>query len=82
MWIHRYTLTLRGGPGNARSQRRTLEGALVRDGAGYGCIHPWPELGDAPLEDQLAALRAGNSTPILDRMRECLGRDAAARGCP
>ncbi len=79
MWIHRYALVLRSGPANARSQRHRVAGCLVRDESGFACLHPWPELGDAPLDDQLAALRTGRATPHISRMRECMARDGAAR---
>jgi O-succinylbenzoate synthase len=59
---HCYTLRSRDETAlNARSQRIEFEGALIRiDGCGVGCIHPWPELGDATLDEELAALAKGN----------------------
>jgi hypothetical protein len=78
--VHHYTLTLRGASGpNARSTRRTLHGALLRQDDGFACLQPWPEFGDAPLAGQLAALATGRDTPLLRRCRACLAADAAAR---
>ena len=51
--ISRYRLRSRGFL-NAISNRREFEGALIEIDSGYGCIHPWPELGDPPLEKCLA----------------------------
>ncbi|MBP35537.1 MAG: hypothetical protein QF405_10500 [Roseibacillus sp.] len=42
---------------NAVSERTEFEGALIRIGDGFGCLHPWPELGDPGLEDLLEELR-------------------------
>ncbi len=76
----RYGLRLRGpAGGNARSARRVLEGFLVRVDGGYASVLPWPELGDAPLEEQWQAFRGGGTTPLLERARACAAVDAAAR---
>lgn len=66
--IHRYELFSRTGL-NAQSDRRGHCGVLIRfdSGPGVGCIHPWPELGDDPLEGQLEKLRNGNSTPLIEQ---------------
>ncbi len=77
---HRYGLRLRGGSGgNARSQRRVLEGFLIRADGGYGCVQPWPELGDETLEAQWQALQSGGKTRLLERALECAAADGAAR---
>lgn len=77
--IHRYRLTLRGGPANARSQRREVDGFLIRQGDGYGCVHPWPELGDPTVEELLTLLRDGHAHRLLARALECARQDGAAR---
>lgn len=80
IFYHRYGLKLRGDAGgNARSGRRVLEGFLIRVDGGVGCVQPWPELGDATLEEQWQALREGRNTPLLERARVCAAADAAAR---
>ncbi len=58
VFFHRYVLRSRG-PLNAKSSRTEFPGALIRSGDGFGCLHPWPELGDPDLEAVLADL-AGN----------------------
>ncbi len=64
---------------NATSQRHEVEGCLIRLGAGVGCIHPWPELGDKPLEDQLEALRQSKPLRLGKRALHCARVDGAAR---
>ncbi len=67
---------------NAQSVRHEHHGALIRikhqgkRGAyGYGCIHPWPELGDAPLERQLEMLKQGGSSPLIRAALACSEAD-------
>jgi len=58
------------------------EGALLCAGEGFADIHPWPELGDAPLDEQLALLARGETTPLTRaslRLAQIDG-DARARG--
>ncbi len=64
---------------NSRSERREHQGALIRIDSGYGCIHPWPELGDLPIAEQLARLREGKSTPLIRQALHCAEVDGAAR---
>lgn len=64
---------------NAVSGRREFEGALIRLGGGYGCIHPWPELGDPPLAKCLADLAGARRWPIVRRALRCVQFDSAAR---
>lgn len=77
--VSRYRLKARGFL-NSLSNRREFEGALIRVGDGYGCIHPWPELGDPTLEKCLADLAGGRSRAIVRRAVRCAEYDAAARG--
>ncbi|HEX5790288.1 MAG TPA: enolase C-terminal domain-like protein [Luteolibacter sp.] len=67
------------GPLNALSRRRVLEGVLIETGGGYGCIQPWPELGDPPLDKCLADLRGARRWPIVRRALRCAEMDGAAR---
>jgi O-succinylbenzoate synthase len=58
------------------------EGALLRAGDGFADVHPWPELGDAPLDEQLALLARGETTALTRaslRLAD-LDRDARRRG--
>jgi O-succinylbenzoate synthase len=60
------------------------EGALLRAdfGAGlvgYADLHPWPELGDAPLARELAALRAGQPLALGRSSLRIARSDAEAR---
>jgi len=64
---------------NARSERREFAGALVRIDGGHGCIHPWPELGDPPLEKCLADLAGARRWPIVRRALRCADFDRIAR---
>ena len=68
------------GPLNARSGIRERLGALIRtaDG-GVGCLHPWPELGDYSLTEELDALAAMSPLPLGRRALDCAGVDGAAR---
>jgi O-succinylbenzoate synthase len=77
-WISRYRLRARG-PLNAVSRRRDFEGALIRVNDGFGCIHPWPELGDPPLEKCLADLAGPRRRAIVRRALRCAEFDRAGR---
>ncbi|MEX2579463.1 MAG: hypothetical protein WD342_10430 [Verrucomicrobiales bacterium] len=78
--IHYWRYTLRSTSAlNARSARTEHEGALIRAEDGFGCIHPWPELGDAPLDEQLARLARGDRTPVLAQALCCARIDGEAR---
>ena len=94
LFIHRYRLALRGvewassppvgwkptlRPANALSTRHALEGFLSRSGDGFGCVHPWPELGDPDVAELLAMLRDGKRQRLLDRALACAAADGAAR---
>ena len=76
--ISRYRLKARGLL-NSVTKRREFEGVLIRVNGGYGCIHPWPELGDPPLEKCLADLAGARRWPIVRRALRCAEFDAVAR---
>ena len=78
IWISPYKLRSRGFL-NAISARREFEGTLIRVGDGYGCIHPWPELGDPPLEKCIEDLKGRRFWPIVRRAMRCAEFDNAAR---
>jgi O-succinylbenzoate synthase len=71
MFVHRYELRMRSG-----SKR---QGALLRDGDGFADVHPWPDLGDAPLDEQLALLARGELTPLTRASLHLAGLDGDAR---
>lgn len=73
-----YALRSRGSL-NAVSQRREFKGALIRVDEGIGCLHPWPEFGDAPVEEQLWLLRAGGASRVIERALRMAAVDGAAR---
>jgi O-succinylbenzoate synthase len=54
-------------------------GALLRIDGGFADVHPWPELGDAPLDEQLALLARGQTTPLTKASLAFASIDAAAR---
>jgi len=71
MFVHRYTLRLRRGG--------TREGALLRVDDGFADVHPWPELGDAPLDEQLAILGRGETTELMRASLRLAALDGHAR---
>jgi len=79
VYAHRYRMTLRSQAANARSSRREVEGLLIRSLDGFGCVHPWPELGDPTVDELLAALREGKRHRLLDRALACATEDGEAR---
>jgi O-succinylbenzoate synthase len=72
LWFDRYTLTRRDGSG-------VREGALLRVGSGFADVHPWPSLGDAPLDEQLALLARGETTPLTRASLRLAQIDGEAR---
>ncbi len=77
-WISPYELES-ARPLNSRTDRRIYRGALVRIGSGYACLHPWPELGDAGLEECFADLAGEQRLPLVKRSRHCAKVDGQAR---
>lgn len=78
IYVWRYTLRSVGSL-NARSERREFEGALIRVRDGYGCLHPWPELGDPSLEKLLKMLADGEGHRLIRRALACVAMDRQAR---
>jgi O-succinylbenzoate synthase len=76
--LHRYTLRT-GAALNAVSVRREFPGALIAVDGGFAALHPWPEFGDGSLEQQLQTLRAGGTTPLIERALHCAAIDGEAR---
>ena len=79
--IYHWKYTLKSNRNlNAVSSRREFEGALLRIGEGFGCLHPWPELGDPELEDLL--IEFGGNELVSDLAKGALRMvriDSAAR---
>ncbi|MEC8942193.1 MAG: enolase C-terminal domain-like protein, partial [Verrucomicrobiota bacterium] len=71
--VWRYALKSRAAL-NAVSGRTEYEGALIRIGDGFGCLHPWPELGDPGLEDLLVELR--NDAAVSGLAKEAVSMSA------
>lgn len=78
IWISRYTLVPRAAL-NAHAGALPREGALVRAGSGFGDLHPWPELGDLPLDTHLESIAAGRPTALARRTLDCAAADGEAR---
>jgi len=78
IWISHYELESTTAL-NSKTERRKYRGALIRAGAGFGCLHPWPELGDPTLEKCLEDLRGANETRLVRRALHCARVDGRAR---
>lgn len=78
IYFHLYTLRSRGSL-NAVSQRSEFHGALLKVNDGIGCLHPWPEFGDAPVNEQLDLLRDGGSSKVIERALHMAAVDGEAR---
>ena len=76
--VHEYALVPRRRL-NARAIEGARRGALIRVDGGFADIHPWPELGDAKLEEQLALLARGETTALTRRSLAFARMDAEAR---
>ena len=74
-WVWRYELQAAGAL-NAATARMSYRGALIFDGKGYGCVQPWPELGDRELEVILADL---GECELSKRSLFCQEMDGKAR---
>jgi len=54
-------------------------GALIRIDNGFADVHPWTELGDVPLDEQIARLSRGDTTPLTAASLRFAAIDATAR---
>lgn len=81
IWVHRYSLMPRRRLSVVAAEGARV-GALLRVGDGFADLHPWPELGDLPLDVQLAMLARAETTAqsaaSLDLAR--IDGEARARG--
>ena len=69
---------------NAQAGAEPRQGILLKVDWGHGKIgysdlHPWPELGDQNLDQQLSALRDGKITPQIEQSLWLANRDAELR---
>lgn len=69
---------------NSKTNQNPRQGILLKiewpgDLIGYSDLHPWPELGDLPLEQQLSDLRKGKISLQLEQSIWLARRDALAR---
>lgn len=78
VYIHRYTLRSRQAL-NAKSVRLEHQGALICVHGGYGGLHPWPELGDGTLDQQLELWTSGEGSPLIRAAMTCAQADGQAR---
>lgn len=78
VFIHRYELRPRASL-SVRAGLGARRGALIRIDDGFSDLHPWPELGDAPLDEQLARLARGETTPLTRASLRLAAIDGSAR---
>ncbi len=78
VWISHYQLKSHAKL-NAASSRREFNGVLIRMGSGFGCIHPWPELGDPTLQKCLEDLAGERRRSIVRRAVRCAEMDGVSR---
>lgn len=69
---HRYTL-------KAKETSMEREGALLCIDGGFADCHPWVELGDLPLQEQLKLLSLSKTTPLTERSLYFARLDREAR---
>jgi O-succinylbenzoate synthase len=78
IWVWRYELKPRR-PLSALAGARPRHGALIRTESGFADVHPWSELGDATLDEQLARLARGETTALTAASLRLAKLDAEAR---
>jgi O-succinylbenzoate synthase len=82
-WVHRYQITPRNQIGVV-ADTKPRSGALLKvvgssGVAGFSDVFPWPEYGDAALDDQLASLAAGRPTALVQWSLQLAEEDAKLR---
>jgi O-succinylbenzoate synthase len=78
IWYWRYTLIPRR-PLSAIAIAGPRHGALIRVDDGFADVHPWAELGDLPLDEQLVRLARGETTSLTAASLRFAAIDAVAR---
>lgn len=82
-WIYPYALQSKGALNN-KTARCSHNGVLFRiefpgNGVGYSDCHPWPELGDLPLQIHLKLLKSGHLTRAVEQTFSIAMQDARCR---
>lgn len=72
-----YTLEAKAAFSNR--QGALFEFTFEDNSKGYADCHPWPELGDEPIEQQISQLREGRLTPLMTRSLDFAMLDANGR---
>jgi O-succinylbenzoate synthase len=78
LWFYRYRLIPKRVL-SVLAGAAPREGALIRAGEGFADLHPWPELGDAPLDEQLRLLARGETTSLTRATLRLAEADGEAR---
>lgn len=78
LYIWRYKLVPRRALSPAGGSR-PRHGALLRIDDGFADLHPWPELGDPTLDEQLTLLARGTPTPQTQASLRLASIDGDAR---
>jgi O-succinylbenzoate synthase len=78
IWYWRYELVPRRRL-SAIAADGARQGALIRVSDGFADVHPWPELGDAAVDQQLDLLRRGETSALTRRSLSLAAIDAEAR---
>lgn len=82
-WISPYALQSKGSL-NSKTGPCAHAGCLIRvefaeNRVGYADCHPWPELGDSPLEFHLKMLKLGHLTRLMQQSLAIAKHDALCR---
>ncbi|HET7710551.1 MAG TPA: enolase C-terminal domain-like protein, partial [Thermoanaerobaculia bacterium] len=78
LYYWRYTLVPKR-PLNTLSMGQPRQGALIRRGDGVADVHPWVELDDLPLDEQLSRLARGELTALTRASLRHAEADGSAR---
>ena len=76
--FHKYSLSFVNPP-NAKTPSSKIKGALIMINGGYGCIQPWPTLGDKNLEYHLDSILSDTPSEIAQAAIKCCMIDSEAR---
>lgn len=75
-----HPVALRGASTRAPRRGALLRITRAKDGlSGFGDLHPWPEFGSAPLDEQLSGAKIGEFSPAMRSTLSCAFVDIAAQ---